>query len=573
MRLAAKNIIAWAVFGAALLAWPAMGPVTALANEPSAEMAAPQKKAQEPRPGEEPAGASPATVRDGTTFTIADGEDLERPLDGSDLNALSGRHKVPLKLKDAVSLGLTRNIDIKKDIMDRASQRLSLSLAERYFEPRFYIQGGYDYDRGTNTDTRSLGLKVEKSLSTAGELTFNWAPSNLHYRDTNETQFENQVSISLTQPLLRGAGITVGTAEVVGAQYTEESNVQQFRQSLMDKITTVQEAYWDLLLALEDRLSAVRSLEASREVLARNKVLIEVGRKAKSDLVSAQQEVASNQVSVLDREFEVVQANRTLVNLLDMDDTVAILPVEGFVYRPVKVDYEKLLRSALARNTSLVQYRVSLKQRKLELELARSQAKDKVDLQMSLAKTGKGGNFGESLDGTTTDIGDGFQAGLSIEIPLGLPRDNLKYNVTVAARSLAKAELDIKQQTLAVKQQVRDGVNDVRRSLRQIKLAQLSRQLAQKKYEIERFRLELGRTTNFQVLSYQRDLTDARDQEHQAIATYLKSLARLDSIVGNTLETWNVKVVNMEPAKLPRLNLKGLTQPEIFKSDADPAKK
>ena len=475
-------------------------------------------------------------------------------------------------MKDAVSIGLTRNIDIKKSIMDRADQRLSLSLAERYFEPQFYIEGGYNYDRATNTDTRSLGMRIEQRLATAGELTFKWAPSNLHYRDTNESQFESQVSLSLTQPLLRGAGITAGTYDVVSAQYTEENNVQQFRQSLMDKITTIQGAYWDLLLALENRLSAVRSLQASREVLARNKVLIEVGRRAKSELVSAQQEVASNQVSVLDQEFAVVQANRTLVNLLDLDETVAVLPVEGFVYRPVKVNYDRLLKSALARNTSLIQYRVTLKQQELELKMARIRARDKVDLQMSVAKTAQGGNFGEALDGST-DIGDGFQAGLSIEVPLGLPRDNLKYNVTTAARAVAKAKLDIKQQTLAVKQQVRDGVNDVRRSLRQIRLAQLSRQLAKKKYDIERFRLELGRSTNFQVLSYQRDLTDARDQEHRAIANYLKSLAQLESIVGNTLDTWKVRVINMDPAKLPKLNLKNLTQPKMFRSSETPVKK
>jgi outer membrane protein TolC len=101
----------------------------------------------------------------------------------------------------------------------------------------------------------------------------------------------------------------------------------------------------------------------------------------------------------------------------------------------------------------------------------------------------------------------------------------------------------------------------VNRSLRQIKLAQTSRELAQRKYEIERVRLELGRTTNFQVLSYQRDLTNARDQEHQAVATYLKSLARLDEAVGQALQTWHVKVQTPEAPKIPSLRLDKLAVP------------
>jgi outer membrane protein TolC len=482
------------------------------------------------------------------------------PLTAAEIGGEGGRRKVPLKLLDAVRLGLERNVTLKKSLLDRATQRLDLSLAERLFEPEFYINGRYQYEADSERDTRGLGVEVRKRLRTNGELTLQWDVDNILDRSVNQTQNRSTTGITLSQPLLRNAGITVGTAPVVTAQFTEKLNLLSFNSLLMSQITAIQEAYWDLLLAMENKLSAVRSLEASRDVLARNKELIRAGRKAAADLVSAEQEVARNGVEVLNQEFAVESANRRLVNLLDLDNNVAILPVEGFVFYEVKVGLKNMMQTALKHNPQLLTAAINLKQRKLDLELARSAARDKVDLNLSTSRTSTKQDLNDAID-ESDDLGKGWTASLALTIPLGLPRDRLRRNLTAAVREVTKAKLDIKETRLAVLQEVRNRVNDVQRSLRQIELAQLSRKLALQKYKIERVRLELGRSTNFQVLSYQRDLTAASDQEHQAIATYLKSLARLDEVVGQALDTWNVKVQTPIAPKIPSLRLDGLKVP------------
>lgn len=482
------------------------------------------------------------------------------PLTEAEIGGEDERRKVPLKLLDAVRLGLERNVTLKKGLLDRATQRLDLSLAERLFEPEFYINGRYQYEADSERDTRGLGVEVRKRLRTNGELTLQWNVDNVLDRSTNQTENRSTTGITLSQPLLRNAGITVGTAPVVTAQYTEKLNLLSFNSLLMSQITAIQEAYWDLLLAMENRLSAARSLEASRDVLARNKELIRAGRKAAADLVSAEQEVARNGVEVLNQEFTVESANRRLVNLLDLDNNVAILPVEGFVFYEVKVALKEMMQTALKYNPQLLTAAINLKQRKLDLELAKSAARDKVDLNLSTSRTSTKEDLNQALD-ESDDLGKGWTASLALTIPLGLPRDRLRRDLTAAVREVAKAKLDIKETRLAVLQEVRNRVNDVHRSLRQIELAQLSRKLALQKYKIERVRLELGRSTNFQVLSYQRDLTAASDQEHQAIATYLKSLARLDEVVGQALTTWNVKVQTPIAPKIPSLRLDGLKVP------------
>ena len=488
------------------------------------------------------------------------GQTLEAPITMGEESPMAGRRKVPLKLLESIRLGLERNVEVKKSLLDRASQSMDLTLAERLFEPEFYVKGDYGYAAENNTDTRGVGLEIQKKLRTAGQLSFNWRQENQLNRDINEDTNSATLGVTLTQPLLRGAGITVGTAEVITARNTEAQNVQSFRSSVMSLITQIQDAYWDLLLALENRISTVQSLEASQELLERNKVLIRAGRMAAADLVQTQQEVARNRVQVLDQEFEVQRVNRNLVNLLDLSEDVAVVPVEGFVFNQVKPEEKTMMRLAEEKNPELIQRRISLKQSELDMEVARSNALDEVNLEIGTSRTSSGGSPGQALD-DASDLGHGWQGKLGFSIPLGLPRDRLQKRVADARRSVEKAKLDMHQSQLSVRQQVRDAVNNVNRSLRQIKLAQISRELAKQKYDIERTRLELGRSTNFQVVSYQRDLVSARDQEHSAIATYLKSLAQLDQVVGTALETWKVDIENPLPPKVPSLNLHNLAKP------------
>ena len=107
-------------------------------------------------------------------------------------------------------------------------------------------------------------------------------------------------------------------------------------------------------MALENRLSAIRALEASRNQLKKNKMLIQAGRMPAADLVQTEQEVARNEVSLLNQDLAVENANRALVNLLDLNETIVILPIEGFIFRAVKVDYQALADQAFKTNTNIL---------------------------------------------------------------------------------------------------------------------------------------------------------------------------------------------------------------------------
>ena len=93
-----------------------------------------------------------------------------------------------------------------------------------------------------------------------------------------------------------------------------------------------------------------------------------------------------------------------------------------------------------------------------------------------------------------------------------------------------------------VEVEISDRVRDVEMKLKQLDLARLARDLSRQKLEIENEKLKTGRTTNFQVVSYESDLVSAENNELVAIINYQNALTNLDLALGTTLKTWKIEV-------------------------------
>ena len=69
-----------------------------------------------------------------------------------------------------------------------------------------------------------------------------------------------------------------------------------------------------------------------------------------------------------------------------------------------------------------------------------------------------------------------------------------------------------------------------------------ARSYAEAALDAEQKKLESGKSTNYQVLQLQRDLTSAQTDEINALANYNKALAQLAHDEGSTLERLKVNL-------------------------------
>ncbi|GAB6041250.1 TolC family protein [Endothiovibrio diazotrophicus] len=437
-----------------------------------------------------------------------------------------------LSLTEAVVLAIRQNRDVANAYRDRVVEKFALAVAEDTFTPTGRLTGSASRTAGDGT--RSDRLTVTPTLNwkvpTGAELTLSWAESL--NRDDAGNDSSAVRTVTVTQPLLQGAGTTVATAPVVQARNEERINVESLRSTLAGTVDSVVQAYRSLLQAQAELEIGRRSLERSRKLVEINRILIDNGRMARQELVQAEADVAAREVSLASAENAVDRARLTLLGLLALDRYTAVDPVEPLDVPEVSLDYDRLSERALERRPDYRQALLNLENRRLDRLLADDGRRPQLDLTGRYADTRGAGS------------GDDWTVGLNLEVPFfDRSQDLSPLRARIAVEKAETSLVDLRER---IGREVLNGVRDVNIRRRQVDLARRSLALSEKKLEIERAKLQAGRSSNFQVVQFENDLVSAQNGELSAVISYLNALTSLDATLGTTLDTWKIE---LEPAQ------------------------
>ena len=148
--------------------------------------------------------------------------------------------------------------------------------------------------------------------------------------------------------------------------------------------------------------------------------------------------------------------------------------------------------------------------------------------------------YSQALD----EIAQGSRPGYSYGAQLTFPIGN-----TGARASYRKSKLAMEQYVLALKKMeqtimttIDNDINQARSSYQQVAATRAAREYAADALDAEQKKLQSGKSTTYTVLQMQRDLTTARGNEIQALATYNKALAQLSLDEGSTLQRLHINL-------------------------------
>ena len=133
-----------------------------------------------------------------------------------------------------------------------------------------------------------------------------------------------------------------------------------------------------------------------------------------------------------------------------------------------------------------------------------------------------------------------YTVGGRISVPLG----------NTAARNIYKSDkVTLKQLVLTLKKleqtimtTIDNDIKQAQSSYQQVSATRAAREYAADALDAEQKKLESGKSTTYTVLQMQRDLTTARGNEIQALATYNKALAQLSLDEGSMLQRLGINV-------------------------------
>jgi outer membrane protein TolC len=468
---------------------------------------------------------------------------------------------VEMSLTEAVLLALRNNRTIKNAYLDRVVQKFNLKVAEDEFMPDIDIDadlersrrdsvsvsGGQQTTSISETTTRGVSTTLTEIIPTGAEFLFVWRHSKSDGdADSSGSESQDDTGTSswqvfFEQPLLRGGGIDVNMASLRTSRYREQQNILSLKSTLITTVTQTILSYRTFLQANQQVEISKASLERSMANLEVNKLLVETGRMPAVDMIQAEADLANKEFSHQQILNQLDNARLNLINQLDIDKHTQIIPTEKILIDKVEPDLKTCTDLALDNQPNYLQSLLNIQILEINLVVAQNNRLWDLSLQGNYSSTGRGGNQTSSSGFKRTDSDtDQWNMGLSLSIPFygDLSREQ---RIITAKTSLRKAEISLDETKFSLEIDIKDAVRNVNSTLTQVELAAKARILSEKKLEVEQEKLNAGRTTNFQLVTFQNDLVNAQNNELNAKIAYLNALSRLDQIIGTTLDTWKIE--------------------------------
>jgi outer membrane protein TolC len=473
-----------------------------------------------------------------------------------------------LTADDAVRLALENNLGLQAARFTPQLQDLSLAITRGAWTPAFttrFVQNGNNqpstgFLSGTTTSTHtnqfSNNVSLEQTLRTGGSYSIGWDSA----RQTSNsiltsypTQINSSLSFSLVQPLLRNFKVDATRNQLEVTQKNREIADVQLQQQVAVTTRNVRDAYWDLAYARASLQLAQQSLDLANQSLRDTRTRVEIGTTPPIDITEAQAEVANREEAVIVAQAQIETAEDALRALIYNPQsadfwTLHIETADAPVFTPFTVDVDAAVRNALDKRSDLAQSKKSLEANDLNIRYLRNQTMPDVTAQLDYGLTGVGGiyvprNILGNDGGTSVPTDRGYIAVLSDLVSNTYPRWTAQVNIAYPLghssqeANLAQARLQytqnqtqLRSQQLQVATQVRQAARQVVTNQKRVDTTRAAREFSQSRLEAEQRKFAAGTSTNFQVFQAQRDLSQAANNELQAIIDYQKSLIDLETV-------------------------------------------
>lgn len=471
--------------------------------------------------------------------------------------------RLDLTLGKAVRMALQKNFSITAQKFDPKISRQREMASEGRFDPAFslsYSTGdsviadtiirGATTNAGAQFGARSIVQSDVWSTGVSGVTVWGlgydagFNTSALGGTSNNlATNWTSEMSFSLRQPLLRGAGPEVNLADVRIARNNVTISEWTVRQQVMTVITQVINVYNDLQFAHENLDVARRSQGLAKQLLRDNIKRVEIGVKTPLDVTTAQAEVAAREAALITATRAVKDQENFLKQLITADmmllirTSVSIAPPPSSALTPNVVAG---IRNALESRPDYQQAKLDIANRNIVVRVTKNAELPRLDLQASLSLLGLADDFGTSAQRIADRDRSSWSLGAIFSIPLGNRESRGGHGAAKLSAAQALVRLQQLEQQIIV---LVDNAAGLVFTTQQLTVANReARRLAKESLAAGEARLVAGTGTTFEVLQLQKQLADAETAELRAIADYNKAVAKYRLETGTTLRVHGVKI-------------------------------
>jgi outer membrane protein TolC len=445
------------------------------------------------------------------------------------------------------------------------------------------------FETGTNF---SVAWDNTRSSSTAGANFLNPAVTS-------------NLQVSITQPLLNGFGIAMGTRNIRIAKNNRKIADWAFTAQAITTITNTITAYWELVYARENVKVNQQAVTVAEKLYEDNKKQLEIGSLAPLDVTRSESEVATDTQNLILAQTVQLQDEQSLKNFISKDPLAAnminveIIPTD-LPTQPATIEaasFEDALKEAFAKRPELQEEALNLLNAEIDVKANRNALLPTLSIGGFYESQGLAGNsaiLGQAsvvstgipivdangvpilvngapvFESTTTapvtgTHAQGFGTAQSQifhnqfpeyagQLTLTLPLRNRAAQAEYAHAILSQRQLQTIERQLrnAALLDVRNAYIALTQDRAQVAAAVKARELQQQTFDAEQKKYQLGASTVYTVIQTQRDLIAAQGTELRALANIEEAKANYERALGRTLDVNHVTVADGKSGEVER---------------------
>ncbi|MFW6353475.1 MAG: TolC family protein [Verrucomicrobiota bacterium] len=451
--------------------------------------------------------------------------------------------EAPLTLEDTLTRVLEANLRLRGARGDHAVAEQRRAAEWSIFEPQLLFSAAREANSRRNTteqflrqsvstfdeDNEVYSAAIESILPTGGTLRLGSQMRGLRNNlQVGQREWDSFTGLTLTQPLLRGAGWGAVAAEIRLATADSEIALQELRGQMALVLSESEFAFWEARAAAELISLREASLRLAQDMLQDNRERVQAGRMVELEVLQAEAGVALRRSGLSEARKRQVDALSRLKAFLARDARQpASLALAGELAgtAPVTESAEGLL-AGIHDHPAYRAQRERLEQAGIRVAYAKNQRWPQLDLKASYGLNGLGGDFDQSYDRAFHEDYDSWYVGVEINVPVfGGKRTRHELS---AARIRQRQAID---RLAAIEIELSNGVHALVagvESLRdRVEALESVVAVQENVLRAENDRLLAGQSESRRLLEVEEDLSNARVEALQAQLELRQATAQL----------------------------------------------
>jgi outer membrane protein TolC len=453
-----------------------------------------------------------------------------------------------LTLAEVRALALANNLDLRVQLVAPDIAKATITEEEAKFNSVFFanysqndqnIANQLQNQQGTFANRTQLGVRIP--LATGGTVTV-----QPQYTSTSNGIADDQggVQFSISQPLLRGAGLDANTASIRVARLQGQVVDVRTKLEAMRVLANADKAYWNHYRTYRELEVRKQQYDLAIIQFERAQRRVDNGDAPQVELIRAQSGVGSTLEQLILADAGLRNRQRDLKRILNdpalpMPGGTLVLPATQPNPLGLQLDANLMAEGAVRNRMEMLELELQLAVDASNVEVARNAALPLFTVDYSYELFGQGSGVGN----TFSNIGDSDQYIVTAraEIPIDNEARLSQLRRAVLQRVQRLATKDAR--ALAIRQEVYNAVDGLDTAWQRILAARLESIFAARTYEAEVRQFEVGLRTSIDVLEAATRLGDAQSREVNALSGY--EIALIDAafatgtIIGGTRIRWD----------------------------------